>query len=139
MHRKLKGETRKRGTSFGEYVLLLLIVVFAFMTARELHNRGIPHKWATAIMGTLVTFGIVIYLCRRMWSRWAFWVAIGICLAGHTIVTWPLFQYILYGVDRFGILFWYPVILVEVFAFLIAVKRIHDKLTGTHETIKLNL
>jgi hypothetical protein len=139
MHRKLKGETRKRRFSFGEYVLLLLIGAFAFMTAGELNNRGIPHKWATAIMGTLVTFGIVVYGCRRMWTRWAFWVAIGICLAAHTIVTWVFFQYVLYGVDWFSIVFWYPVMLVEVFVFLIAVRRIHDKLTGTHETIKLSL
>ena len=137
MHRKLQGETRKRRTSFGEYILLLLIGVFAFMTAGELHNRGIPHKWATAIMGTLVTFGIVVYLCRRMWTRWAFWVAIGICLAAYAIVTLVFFQYVLYGVDRFSIVFWYPVMLVEVFVFLIAVKRIHDKLTGTHKSIKL--
>jgi CDP-diglyceride synthetase len=138
MPRKLKGETRKRRTSFGEYILLLLIGVFAFMTAGELHNRGIQHKWATAIMRTLVTFGIVVYLCRRMWTRWAFWVAIGICLAANTIVTLVFFQYVLYGVDRFSILFWYPVMLGEVFVFLIAVKRIHDKLTGTHESIKLS-
>jgi hypothetical protein len=139
MHRKLKGENRKRHTSLGEYVLLILIGVFAFMTASELHNKGIPHRWATAIIGTLVTFGFVVYLCRRMWTRWAFWVAICICLAAHTIVTWVFLQYVLYGVDRFSIVFWYPVMLVEVFVFLIAVKRIHDKLTGTHETIKLSL
>jgi hypothetical protein len=54
-------------------------------------------------------------------------------------VTWVFFQYVLYGVARFSILFWYPVMLVEVFVLLIAVKRIHDKLTGTHETIKLSL
>jgi hypothetical protein len=139
MHQKLKGETRKRRTSFGEYVLLLLLGVFVFVTAGELHNRGIPHKWATAIIGTLGTFGIVVYLCRRIWNRWAFWVAIGICLGAHTIVTWVFFQYVLHGVDRFSILFWYPVMLVEVFVLLIVVKRIHDKLTGTHETIKLSL
>jgi len=139
MHRKLKGETRKRRFSFGEYVLLLLIGAFTFMTAGELHNGSIPHKWATAIMGTLVTFGIVVYVCRRMWTRWGFWVAICICLAVHAIVTLVFFQYVLYGVERFSILFWYPVMLVEIFLFLIAVKRIHDKLTGTHETIKLSL
>ena len=139
MHRKLKGETRKRRFSFGEYVLLLLIGAFTFMTAGELHNGSIPHKWATAIMGTLVTFGIVVYVCRRMWTRWAFWLAICICLAVHAIVTLVFFQYVLYGVERFSILFWYPVMLVEIFLFLIAVKRIHDKLTGTHETIKLSL
>jgi hypothetical protein len=137
MHRKLKEESRKRHTSFGEYVLLILVGVFAFMTAGELHNSGIPIKWATAIMGTAVTFGIVIYLCRRMWTRWAFWAAISICLAAHTIVTWTFFQYVLYGAERFSVLFWYPVMLVEVFALLIAVKRIHDKLTGTHETWEL--
>jgi len=138
MHRKLKEKSQKRHTSFGEYVLLILFGVFAFMTAGQLDNRGIPHKWATAIMGTVMTFGIVIYLCRRMWTRWAFWAAIGICLAGHTIVTWVFFQYVLYGANRFSILFWYPVMLVEVFVLLIAVKRIHDKLTGTRETIKLS-
>src|ERR1700675_4358983 len=73
MHRKLKGETRKRRFSFGEYVLLLLIGAFAFMTAGELHNRGIPHKWATAIMGTLVTFGIVFSDCREEDSRQVDW------------------------------------------------------------------
>jgi uncharacterized membrane protein YphA (DoxX/SURF4 family) len=129
MHRMLKGEARKRRTSIGEYVLLLLMGVFAFMTAGELHNRGIPHKWATAIMGTLVTFGIVIYLCRRMWTRWAFWVAIGICLAAHTIVTWVFFEYVLYGVERFSILFWYPVMLVEIFLFLIATVRLQLRLS----------
>ena len=40
--------------------------------------------------------------------------------------------------DRFSILFWYPIMLAEIFALLIAVKRIHDKLTGKHETIKLS-
>jgi len=118
---------------------LLLVGVFAFMTAGEMDNRGIQQKWATAIMGTLVTFGIVVYLCRRMWTRWAFWAANSICLAAHAIVTWVFFQYVLYGVERFSILFWYPVLLLEVFVLLIAVKRIHDRLTGTHETIKLSL
>ena len=54
-------------------------------------------------------------------------------------MTWTFFQYVLYGVDRFSILFWYPVMVVEVLALLIAVKKIHDKLTGTHEIIKLSL
>jgi len=73
-----------------------------------------------------------------MWTRWAFWAAISICLGAHAIVTWVFFQYVLYGVDRLSILFWYPVLLVEVFVLLIAVKGIHNRLTGTHETIKLS-
>lgn len=140
MHRKLNGGKRKRPkrrTSFWEYVLLLLIGVFAFTTASALHNRGIPHKWATAIMGTLVTFGIVIYACRQMWTRWAFWVAVSICFGAHFIIILFFFQYVLHGVDRFSILFWYPIMLAEIFALLVAVKRIHDKLTGTREAFKL--
>ena len=139
MHEKLKWDQRKRRASFWEYALLLLIGVFAFRLAGDLHDRGIPHKWATAIMGTIVTFGFVIYSCRRMLNRWAFWAAISIGLGAHIVVTWVFFRYVLYVVDRFSILFWYPIMLVEAFVLLIAVKRIHDKLTGKRETIKLSL
>jgi hypothetical protein len=139
MHGKLKGDKRKRRASLWEYALLLLIGVFAFMLAGDLHDRGIPHKWATAILGTIVPFGFVVYVCRRMLNRLAFWAAISICLGAHIIATWIFFQYVLCGVDRFSILFWYPIMLGEIFALLIAVKRIHDKLTGKRETIKLSL
>jgi hypothetical protein len=44
MHGKLKGKTRKRRTSFGEYILLLLIGVLAFITAGKMDNRGIPSR-----------------------------------------------------------------------------------------------
>ena len=60
MQRNLKAKTRKRRTSLGEYVLFLLIGSFAFISAGELHNRDIPNKSASAIMTTLVTFGIVV-------------------------------------------------------------------------------
>jgi hypothetical protein len=137
MHRN--GDKRKRRTSFKEYALLLWIGLFAYVLASDLHDRGLPHKWATATLGTIGTFGFVIWACRQMWNRWAFWAAIGVCLGVHTVVIWVFFQYILHGVDRFSILFWYPIMLGEVVALLIAVKRIHDKLTSKRETIKLSL
>jgi hypothetical protein len=139
MHEKLKGHKRKNRTSIWEYGLLLLVGIFAFMLAGDLHDKGIPQKWATAIMGTVITFGLVIYACRRMLNRWAFWAAISICLGAHMVVVLVFFQYVLSGVERFSILFWHPIMLVEAFGLLIAVKRIHDKLTGKRETIKLSM
>lgn len=139
MHGKLKGHKWKNRASLWEYALLLLIGVFTFMLASDFHSRGIPQKWATAMMGTIITFGFVIYACRRMFNRWAFWAAIGICLGAHILAMWVFFQYVLSGVERFSILFWYPIMLVEAFGLLIAVKRIHDKLTGKRETIKLSM
>ena len=47
-------------------------------------------------------------------------VAIGMCLATHKIVTLVFFQYVLYGVDRFRILFWCPVMLAEIIVFLMS-------------------
>jgi hypothetical protein len=51
---------------------MLLVVVFAFLLASDLHNRGINQKWGTAIIGTIITFGFVVYACRQMLGRWAF-------------------------------------------------------------------
>jgi hypothetical protein len=139
MQGEFKGHKGKKHVSFWEYALLLLIGVFAFMLAGDLHDKGIPQKWATAIMGTIITFGFVVYVCRRMLNRWAFWAATGICLGAHILVVWVFFQYVLNSVERFSILFWYPLMLVEAFGVLIVVKRIHDKLTGKHETVKLSM
>jgi len=118
---------------------MLLVAVVAFLLASDLHNRGIHQKWGTAIIGTIITFGFVVYACRQMLSRWAFWVALGICFGAHVIMVWVFFQFLLSSFERFSILLWYPIILVEVFVLLIAVKRIHDKLTGRRETFALKM
>jgi hypothetical protein len=136
---KLKGHNRKMRRSLSEYALILLVVVFAFLFASDLHNRGIHQKWGTAIIGTIITFGFVVYACRQMLGRWAFWIALGICFGAHLIIVWVFFQFLLSSFERFSILLWYPIMLVEVFVLLIAVKRIHDKLTGKRETFELRM
>ncbi|HJZ64794.1 MAG TPA: hypothetical protein VKD70_10775 [Candidatus Acidoferrum sp.] len=137
MRNKLRKHRRRR--SFWDSVLFLLGVAFAFLLASELHNRGIPLKWGTATAGTIITFGFVIYACREMLSRWAFWVSLVICFGAHLIMVWAFFQLLLSSFERFSILLWYPFMLLEVIALLIAIKRIHDKLTGTRETFALKM
>jgi hypothetical protein len=132
------GEHKPRA-SFMEYAVLLLVGALSFLLARNLHERGIPLKWATAIMGTVVIFAFVIYVCGNLLTRWAFWVAVAICFLVHIVVTWMFFQLFLSGFERFSILCFYPLMLIEVFVLLVAVKRIHDKLTGNHETLELKM
>ncbi len=128
MHGKLKGNSVKRRASLGEYAILLLIGVFAFILARSLHSRGTPQKWGTAIMATFLTFGFVTYAFRQRLRHWAFWVSLSVCFVVHTAVVWVFFSYVLYDVDKFSVLLWLPVMLIEVFALLILVKRIERKL-----------
>ena len=48
-----------------------------------------------------------------------------------------MFRDVLVDFQTFSPLLWYPVMIVEVFVLLIAVKRIEDKLTGTHAMVRL--
>jgi len=139
MYGKLKGKKIKRRASFWQTVLLALIVVFSCLLAGSLRGRGIAQNWTTAILATLITFGFVIYAFRERLLRWSFWVSLSACLAAHIAAVWVLLHYVLYNFGRFSILLWYPIMLVEVFVLLIAVKRIEEKLTGKHETIKLSI
>jgi hypothetical protein len=138
MHGKLKGKSIKRRAFFWEIAALVLIGVFAFMTKMDVQNGNIPQKWATAFLATLITFGLVIYFHRKGLWRWSFWASLAICLAAHIIVVWVFFEYVLHGVGRFSILFWYPVMLFEMFGLLIAVAKLERMLTGKKETIKLS-
>jgi len=136
MH-ELKRKKIKRRASFWESVVLVLIGIFTYLVASNFSDRGIAQKWTTAVLATIITFGFVIYVCREIVLRWSFWVAIAICLAVHIVVLWGFFQYVLQRVERFGILFWYPIMLAEVFVLLVAVKRLEEKLTGKHEATRL--
>jgi hypothetical protein len=126
----------KRRSSTWETAILVLIGVFAYLIVSNFSDRGIPEKWATATVATLITFGFVIYARRETLGRWSFWLALGICLVPHTVILWLFFRYILSFTQRLSILFWLPFMLVEVFVLLIAIKRIEGKL-GQNETIKL--
>ncbi len=137
MYGRLKGKAIKRRASIGEYAILVLIAVTAFVLAGAAHNRGIEKKWLTAFFGTLLPFCLVIFLRRRN-LRWSFWLSLAICLAMHLVVVWIFFQYVLANFHSFPILLWYPFMLGEIVVLLIAVKRIEEKITGRRETIKLS-
>ena len=96
-----------------------------------------PRKWLTALFGTLIPFCLVIFLRRRN-LRWPFWASFSICLGLHIVAVWAFFQFVLADFQAFTILLWLPIMLAEIFIVLIAIKRIEQKLTGRHETVKLS-
>jgi|SRR5579872_1266589 len=137
MHGRLRRDSIKRRSSIWENTILALIGVFAFVAAGSAHNRGFQPKWVTALFGTLIPFCMVIFLHRRS-LRWSFWVSLTICLGVHLAAIWFFFQFVLAGFGTFSILFWLPVMLIEFFIVLMAVKRIEERLTGKKETVRLN-
>lgn len=137
MYRRLKARAIRRRTSLGEGVILVLVGLLTFLLAKNFGDNGIALKWVTVVVATTITFGLVIYMCRQRLVQWSFWVSLIICLAVHAAVVWAFFQYVLKSVARFGILLWYPVMLVEVVVLLIAIKRIEKTLTGRDEITKL--
>ena len=138
MHGKLNGRAIRKGVSFGQNALLLLIGAFAYILAGALREHGIEQRWGTAILGTLIPFGLVIYLSRKRQLRWAFCVSLAICLFLHSIAMFFVFRYVLTNFDRFSPLLWLPFMLIETVMLLIVVKRIEELLTGKREKIKLS-
>jgi hypothetical protein len=139
MHGRLKRDAIKRRASLKGWGITVCGAVMAFALAWAADDRGIPKKWVTAVLVTIFPFAFVLYVRRHDGPRrWAFWVALAICLAVHAAVVGMFYQYVLVNVRTFSIWFWYPVMIAEMFVLLIAVKRIEEKITGRHETIKLN-
>lgn len=137
MHEQLTRQNRKRlltrenfGIVIGAFVALALVTIT--------DRRGLPHKWHTAIFGTIVPFGFVMSRFRMRWNRLSFWAALTICLAIHTVAIWIFFQYVLLNAQTFGLLLWLPVAFVEGFVLLVVVKRVEEKLTGKNEGYKLD-
>jgi hypothetical protein len=140
MHGKLKRDKIKRRESLQGWGITVFGAVMAFGLAWAADERGIPKKWVTAALATIFPFAFVLYVRRHDGPRrWAFWASMAICLAVHAVVVGMFFQYVLADVRTFSIWFWFPIMLVEMFALIIAVKRIEDKLTGRRETVKLSL
>jgi peptidoglycan/LPS O-acetylase OafA/YrhL len=138
MHGKLRRDKIRRRDSVRGWAITLVAALVTFVLLVAANNRGITKKWVTATMGTLGPFSLVIYACRRLLLRWSFWTALAICLAVHVVAIWAFFQYVLADSQTISIWLWFPVMLMEVFVLLFAVKRIEEKLTGKHETIKLS-
>jgi hypothetical protein len=102
-------------------------------------SRGLDRKWATAFFGTIVPFGFVIYVHRQRLRRRSFWTSIVAWLVIHLTIIWIFFQYVLAAFRSVSPLLWYPVMLVEMFGLLIAIKRLEEKLTGERYTMTVRL
>lgn len=111
----------------------------AFVLAGGLRDKGIPQKWGTAILGTITPFGYVIYAYRKNYLRWPFWISVAVCLSMHLVIIWIVFQYILSSVQRFSILLWFPIMLIETFGLLVAVRRLAAVMTGEQEALRFNI
>jgi hypothetical protein len=138
MHGKLKRNKIKRRKAITNWGITIVAAVLTFVLLVAADSRGIPKKWVTAIMGTLGPFSFVIFAYRGRLLRGSFWASLAICLAVHSVAVWTFFQYVLVNLQTFSIWFWFPVMFVEAFVLLVAIKRIEEKFTGQHETIRLD-
>lgn len=111
--------------------------MFTFLLAGDLHDRGIAEKWATAILATIITFGFVAFAFRSRLRRWTFWVSFLVCITVHLLIVWAIFHVVFAQVQRFSILLWFPIMLLEIAGLLVAVKRIEESLTGERYTMRL--
>jgi hypothetical protein len=117
----------------------LVVGLFVTLAAVIVMDRsGLPQKWHAAIFGTTLPFTFAVISYPSSWlTRWSFWAAVAICLAVHLVGIWIFFQYVLGNVQHFGWGLWLPVAAIESIVLLIVLKRIEDKLTGTHEIVTL--
>jgi hypothetical protein len=123
-------KVRENLSIFAAAAITLALLVIA-------DHYGLPHKWQTAIFGTVVPFTVVVLWCPLRWRRWSFWASISICLAIHTLAIWGLFEYVILGVAP-GWLLWTPIASVEAFALLVVVTRFEKKLTGKGKATRLS-
>ncbi|GAC1662811.1 MAG: hypothetical protein NVS9B4_16890 [Candidatus Acidiferrum sp.] len=137
MHGKLNRKKIKRASAI-ENAFVVIIGVLSLVAVVVMDNHGAPRRWHAAIGATLIPFGFVVYAYRRRLLRWSFWPSFAACLLVHGVLIFICFQYILRDVEYVSILIWFPVAFVEAWLLLIAMKRVEEKLTGKHETIKLS-
>jgi peptidoglycan/LPS O-acetylase OafA/YrhL len=138
MYGRVKGRKIRRRSSFWQNVLVILIGVLTFFLAIEADNKGIQLKWVTALLVTIIPFGMVLYGYRALLRKWSFWAAVVMCLAVHSIAIWILFGYVFMAFQRVSILLWYPFMMAEVFVLVVLVAKINNLLAGQNERIRFN-
>ena len=121
-----------------EKLILAVAALIALALAEVASRRGMPQRWDVAIAGTVVPFGVALMNFRRLWSRISFWISFLICLAAHTFVIWVVFQRLLASIQRMGIIFWVPIMFIELFVLIVVIARIYRMLSGDHGQIKLS-
>jgi len=135
MQRIVSKGTRRKRNRLWDVAIFIVTVIFSFFLAGDLHQHGIAQKWGTPIVGTLLTFGMVIYAFRSHLIRGSFWISLLPCIGLHAGLMWFIFGYLLSDHSRFPPLLWLPFILVEIVVLLVLVKRIEESITGKHEVI----
>jgi ABC-type iron transport system FetAB permease component len=137
MYGKRKGSRIRRSIAFENWSITFCAAALTLLLLIAAEKRSIPPKWVTATIGTVAPFTFVIYVYRRRLLRWSFWVALSICLLIHTVTVAVIFRYVLNDFQSFSIWLWFPIMLSEVFALLIAVKKMGETLTGKRDTTRL--
>jgi hypothetical protein len=130
MHGKLDRQKIRRRWSIAETLFLAVIGTSVFLMAGWADSKGLPLKWVTALVGTIVPFAVMVFTLREGAVRWSFWAAVCVCLFVHLLVIWIVFQYVLASIRSLSPLFWLPVMLLEMFVLLITVSRVENMLTG---------
>ena len=127
---ELTKEEGKNTSSVREVWVLLLVGVITFFLIGEFHDRWISQKWITTIVGTLVPFGLVLYGNRGSLWRGTLWASLAICLVAHAALMGFTIVYVFRQVAAFSILWWSPVMVLEFFALVFAVRKLEKKFAG---------
>ena len=125
-----KKDETKNGGSLNEAWVLVLIGVITFFLIGEFHDQGVSQKWITTIVGTIVPFGLVMYGNRRSLGRPTLWVALAICLVVHCALMAIIVGYVFRNLVTVSILLWSPIMVLEFFALLFALRKLEQKLSG---------
>jgi hypothetical protein len=131
-----KAKALKRRSSFRENAVAIAFGILTFILLIEARKRGIQPKWVTAVLVTLIPFGILTYGYRAFLGRWAFWAGLIICLLVHGVGISLLFAYVLSDLTKVPILLWFPFMMVELFVLIVGVAKIHNSLTGKLEPLR---
>lgn len=110
--------TTKPRKPWTENAIIAIVSVAAVLMAIILDKAGMPHKWHTALFGTLVPFTTVILLRKPSWARRTFWLSLWFLLALHIVFICVVFGIVMRRVVILGLLWWLPIAFVEVFVLL---------------------
>jgi hypothetical protein len=116
-----------------ENTLVCIASISAGVMAILIDMSGMPHRWHTAIFGTVVPFSTVILLRRMSWPRLTFWISLWILLSIHLLLAFIVFGIILRHVSVIGLLWWLPIAFIEMLALLELQRRLEGWIKAKKE------
>ena len=126
-------------TSVIENLAIFVMVVVTMCAIIFMDRTGAAQKWHAAVVGTGFSFGGVALVYQRKWPPWRFWGAWGICFVLHVLAVWIVFDRLLAGIQRMGILIWIPIAFLEGVFLLGLVPALELKLKGRKKKVKAGL